>query len=257
MMFVDKIKIIVAIIVFTGIIEKEYYPYGQIPEKYFNKGSFGDKGKRYKSLAPLQGDYSRLKYVIKPYRPDVETNKKPECNMNKLEETKDMILYLPGDPVYIKTYIRNESDTEVSITCIGGYDFWALNIIHIQYLIDSEETLFGNVEKKLGTKWDNVRLTLLGQKKEEEIESIQRLYMGIHDENILLKPNKEIAILPICVPVNIYYDMTRPGIYRITLERKSVAYGQKYNSPLKSNTIYVIVGSPNCVIDWSLEDEFQ
>ena len=171
-----------------------------------------DDGVRYYEGLHAHGDYPKLKFIIR---------------------TKKMDFY-PGEPIWIKFYVRNDSDSEIHIWGLTS----AKNYTHLWKLFHSN--------------YDEVVKT---QKWEEEFQKHKRQGKsgppswaadGGPPLFIKLQPRQERELD--WVPLNGYYDLTKPDTYELTCFHTSFIEGQYYETPLQSNTLtFRVLEGPNHV----------
>jgi hypothetical protein len=162
-------------------------------------------GVRYYSGLAAHGDYTKMKLIIRSRKQD----------------------YNLGELVYIKFYARNDSDNEVHIKCIGGRDSLVWKLFHSNY-----------DEAVKTTKW------------EEEYQSIRRK-VDYNDYAVSgrgwrgglnaffpcfkLQQGQEHELD--WVPLNDYYDLSKPDTYELTCFRWAFIGGQYYEPMIQSNTL--------------------
>ena len=144
------------------------------------------------------GDYSKLKFIITP-------NKK---------------IYEQGDKVLIDFSAYNNSSDDININSLSA----ALFCVYKISLRDSKRkpvplTSYGKKFKTMQTEvgMPFPRLTSIGAERIPPLES------------------RRLTIEKL--PLSLYYDLTRTGEYELTVECLTVIHGQKFDPPLKSNTI--------------------
>ena len=153
-------------------------------------------------LPPL-GDYSKLRYIVR-------ASKKS---------------YRIGEPIFFKTFVKNESDKPVNIRT-GGWSLFASTRI----------ALFDENNKPSP-------LTVYAKAKfKENKEIFEEYYNPFGVWCLTIPPGKEIEIAESGgQQLNVLFDMTLPGEYRATFYRKRFIEGQAYRNFLASNEVIVLV----------------
>ena len=129
--------------------------------------------------------------------------------------------YIPGEKILVPQYIWNASDIALDVQQSESM-FFGINDITVTNSSGKEMPL---TEKGL----ENVK-----------ISSLDRIYMATEKWCLTLAPNEVLRTLSEC-PISDFFDMSKPDTYEITFYRWSVMYGQKYDTPLKSNTLKITV----------------
>jgi len=159
------------------------------------------------------GDYTRLKLIIR--------TKKKDFNL--------------GEHVYIRFYVRNDSDDEVHIRQRQPASphcalFWKLFHSNDEEVAKTPEWE-GNYQRLIqlsqlnqlsdhgNPDWNWLRLRYLKLQLGQECELDWRL-------------------------LNYYYDLTKPDTYELTCFYESFLYGQYYEPPLQSNTLTFRIHEP-------------
>ena len=148
------------------------------------------------------GDYSKLKFII-----------------NSSKKT-----YEQGDKVLIDFSAYNDSSDEIAINPLSAALFCVYKItLHDSRGKPVQMTSFGKKFKKMQT----------------EVGMLFPRGTSIGFERI--PPQESRRILPAPAPpllnFSLYYDLSRTGNYKLTVECLTVIPGQKFDPPLKSNTI--------------------
>ena len=162
---------------------------------------------RYGSELEAQGDYSKLKLIIRSRKQD----------------------YNPGEHIYVKFFVRNDSDSEVHVSSRGfiryAAPYWKL------FRSDDDE-----VAKT--PKWE---------KESKEHTQWGRLSLGLGWKEVFnymkLQPGKEHELDWICM--NDYFDLSKPDTYKLTCIQLSFITGQYYEPPLQSNTLTFRIIEPS------------
>ena len=169
------------------------------PEKYRDTP---DSVRHYRHLY-AHGDYTKLKLIV--------------CS-----EKMD---YYPGDPVYLKFYVRNDSNGAIHI------DKAALPR-HYAYLWKLFHSNDDEVEKT--PKWE----------KDSQIRPSTYVYnprtfvggpISIIFDYIKLQPGQRWELDT--VSLNQYYMLSKPDAYKLTCFQTSFIDNQCYETPLQSNTL--------------------
>ncbi len=186
------------------------------PQKYFS------------SLLP-EGDYSKLEFT--------------------LQASKDK--YRHGESIYIKTFLNNKSSKPVTVDERGGSGYFlADNIIEVEYRAPPLPDLMEPTPEYLKAQkkerpWTPVSMTRFGHQRLETTKRGQFFQGSTSGTQFRLHPNASTELKSNQRMFNLLYDMTLPGEYRITYYRTSVIDGQKFDPPLKSNTITIEVTDKN------------
>ncbi len=151
-------------------------------------------------VLPIQGDYSKLNFCI-------QSNKKE---------------YYLGEPIYIRTFIRNDSDSNISM-CAGTAPVNYLNANRIEVIDAKQRPIERTIAKRLRPHEEELGIYSYGD------FSASAFYWLTPGE----AKKMEIA------PLNVYYDFSRSGKYRITYYRRAVTWTQNIAPPLQSNTIEI------------------
>ena len=154
------------------------------------------------------GDYTKLKLIVRSRKPD----------------------YNFGEPVWIKFYVRNDSDSEIHMRQMPlashSSHFWKL--------------FHSNYDEVVKTpKWEKIFQERIQLRQLSQLD--QLIDHGNHDLNwtklryIKLQPGQECELD--WDTLNDYYDLTKPDTYELTCFHASFLNGQYYETPLQSNTL--------------------
>ncbi len=157
--------------------------------------------KKYFAYLRPEGDYSKLKFSI-------QSNKKT---------------YRMGEPIFIQAAIRNDSNSKISL-CAGRAPVNYLAANKIEMVTDKNE----RVERT--SYGSQIRV----------IEKGTYSYMSFYSNAFFWLLPGETATME-THPLNVSYDLSRPGKYYITYYRRAVTTDQSIDPPLKSNTIEIQV----------------
>ncbi len=182
---------------------------------------------------PPGGDYAKLELIVVPKK----------------------FVYARGEPIFIKTVLKNTSSTPVNVFSGSNSGFFFDNAIIVEFLGPSSYVIRkwnpnpdyrkAQAEEKYR---QSVAMTLLGREERVFAERWKMEY-GDHppkaplsDKSYFKLPPNTEAELHLGIPqINLLYDMSLPGEYRITYYRTTVIGGQKFDPPLKSNTVEIEV----------------
>lgn len=149
------------------------------------------------------GDYSKLDFIIR-------TNKKE---------------YALGEPVYIRFYVRNNSEEDIHINMFQR----SLHFTHLWKLVDSKN------ERPAWTRHGEK----LSKSNEKQLnQNANFFFWGIEGGlcYIKLKPGQEFALHGV-VLLNLHFDLTIPDTYELQCCTKTFIHRQIYDQPLRSNTV--------------------
>jgi hypothetical protein len=206
------------------LTQDEYAAYGRYIAK-MNKFALSQKYKKVEYVA--DGDYSKLQYII-------FSNKKQ---------------YQLGEPIYIWSRIKNNSEYYVVL----GEPLSFFGTDYVKIIND-------NREKAPMTQYGKTRYEIQ-EKNESElgigcgIFSKKGFGMVFSNHYAFLRRQAHEKT-PSPVLLNNYFDLTIPGKYQITFYRKSFMIGQRYDSPLESNTIILEVTSQLFIPNEFLSDDY-
>jgi hypothetical protein len=195
--------------------------------------------KEYFAGLPVEGDYSKVSFSI-------QSNKKK---------------YRMGEPVFIQATIRNDSNAKVSM-CAGNAPVRYLNANKIEIVRYESEYVLAAMRllkddsndawrdspvtdesiEHLRNKKEMVERTCYGRLQREGKENGIYAYTRFSSNAFFWLLPGETAELE-TNPLNVYYDLSRPGKYSITYYRRAVTWNQNIDPPLKSNTIEIEVES--------------
>jgi len=189
---------------------------------------------RFNDLPP-SGDYSKLKYVLRS---------------NKTQ-------YKEAEPVFLRLFLKNESDDAINI-CVGGDPCWTAQSWSLVYRIDEvlASTLqyidqVGTDPAISGALWsffdrhnqiqrEGPRPKLrLGQLRFPDVprDAAEVDWVFERPSFVKLGPGEEVEMEPGEIQLNLYYDVSSPGTYVLKCQRSTVIPGQKFDSPLESNEV--------------------
>ena len=157
-------------------------------------------GIRFYMGLPAHGDYTKLKLIVRSEK------------MN----------YYPGEPVWIKFYVRNDSDSDVHIQRCGS----SINRIDLWKLFHS------NYDEPLKTSKGEKR-SQLGKQQVGRETSIWGIESGFH--YFKLRSGQEYQ--QDWYLLTDYYDLSKPDTYELTCFLTTFLQGQYYEPPLQSNTL--------------------
>ena len=180
----------------------------ELPIEDRNPAMYADaaNGIRYYRHLVAHGDYTRLKLIIRSDKKD----------------------YGPDEPVNIKFFVRNNSNSEIHLK-----EFFLPLFFHLWKLFHSN--------------YDEVIKTSKG---EEQVQWRKKLSWPKDDrhffdrddgvfgnlDNIKLQPDQEYEF-ECSIRLNDYFDLTKSDVYELTCFLPTVIAFQYYDPPLQSNTL--------------------
>jgi len=178
----------------------------EVPHEDSNPGYYrdGSDGIRYYGRLEAHGDYSKLKLIIR--------TKKRDYNF--------------GEPVWIKFYVRNDSDGEIHI--VGHHSVrWEA---HLSKLFHS------NYDEVVKTPiWEEEFQKRIQRRDYDHREGIAPWGMESGYNYLKLQPGQERELD--WFPLNYYYELTKPDTYELTCFLTTFIKRQYYETPLQSNTL--------------------
>ena len=158
-------------------------------------------GMRYYPGLEAHGDYTQLKLIVRSRKPD----------------------YNLGERVWLKFFVRNDSDSEVHVDCLHSA-YW-----HAHYW------------KLFHSNYDEVRKMpkleeLIQQRKRSRSYGFEWPEIGDgRPRYFKLQPGQEVELH--WMRLNDLFDLSKPDTYELTCFVTTVILGQKYQPPLQSNTL--------------------
>ena len=160
----------------------------------------GNDGIRWYTGILAHGDYAQLKLIVR--------SRKPEYNR--------------GERVWLKFFVRNDSDSEVHVCC------WPSNYYCAHYW----KLFHSNYDEVLKTpKWEEE----FQKRKSQGIYGPSWSVGGGPPRHLKLQPGQEAGLDRRCL--NDLFDLSKPDTYELTCFTTSIIDGQEYQPPLQSNTL--------------------
>ena len=179
--------------------EETHWRTGDIANRYYD----GFDGIRRYGLLQAQGNYTKLKLIIRSKRKD----------------------YNSGDSVEVRFFIRNDSDSEVHIRSSSVCPF-----IHLWKLFYSN---YDEVNKMPNWEAKFQNLTEKGHSG----KYYERIWTTKGDLSyIKLQSGQEFEFAR-KIHLNDYFDLSKPDTYELTCFLPTIIIGQCYEPPLQSNTL--------------------
>ena len=168
-----------------------------VDSDYFNDGAVSLPIKQFADLPP-QGDYSKLKHILR---------------LNKTE-------YKEAEPVFFRSYLKNESEGVVHV-CLGGDMFASARRWCLADAEDNDVPKLSHGKNRLSDRGPDADV----------------LWMVYYPCFVKLGPGEEMELDNSETQVNLYFDVSLPGKYKLKSLCSTVIPGQKYDTPLESNTV--------------------
>ena len=182
----------------TGLLmceNQEEVPYEDRDPRDYRDGSDGIR--RYAWLQ-AHGEYSKLKLIVRSRKTD----------------------YNPGERVWLKFFVRNDSDSEVHVRCAPSYCTRLWKLFHSNY---DEAVKTPKLE------------AIIQQYKEYGTEGQLMGSVRSKYECIKLPPGQEAELEWRCL--NDLFNLSKPDTYELTCFTTSICHFQEYEPPLQSNTL--------------------
>ncbi|MDR1959664.1 MAG: hypothetical protein LBQ54_11590 [Planctomycetaceae bacterium] len=188
--------------------------------------------------APLReirpgGDFSRLKYTIR---------------MNR--ERK----YWLGEPVLIGCFVFNDSDSHVYISSDSPTNLFSADNVQVTDA-ERKDVALTEYGKNCIEWWNNHSDWPIFLR--ENWKTFQA-YIGIYDPKkdrvskglFVVEPKQERMLTELKpIPLNAYFDISKPGFYKVTFYRKAFCNEFIYDQPLQSNTLTFEISEQPITLD--------
>ena len=178
-------------------------PYEE-PIEESTRGDYGyysvdNDGNRYYHSLQAHGDYSQLKFIIRAKKMD----------------------FYRGEHIYVKFYVRNDSDSKVHI-----------KFRHPASCDELMKLFHSNDDEAVKTpKWEEE----FQKRKSWNMDERFSLLWRYKNDYIKLQPGQEWELDGF--DLDDYYVLTEPDTYELTCFLMSFIFGQEYEPPLQSNTL--------------------